>query len=133
MHNVAYYLDRLMDYYNVSTIIDLAKELNTTQSTISSWKQRASVNAVKKKCREVGIYNDIFSDTAFQQYGDSSQQIQNQHNENSSNSVGSSKNEDIDPEILSLCQALNSVADALNKKSELKHELTNLISRLPTL
>lgn len=133
MYDVAFYLDKLMDYYNVSTIIELAKKLETTQSTISSWKQRASINAVKKKCREAGIYNEIFADTIFQQHGNNSQQIQNQQNEHSSNIIGISEKESIDSDILSLCQALNSVANALDKKQELKSELTNLISKLPTL
>ena len=39
----------------------------------------------------------------------------------------------IDNELIPLFQALSSVASALNKKEQLKGELTNLISKLPTL
>ncbi|WP_418178803.1 hypothetical protein ACNSOO_07165 [Aliarcobacter lanthieri] len=36
--------------------------MKTTPQTISNWKSRNSVNAINKKCRELGIYNDIFGD-----------------------------------------------------------------------
>lgn len=53
----------LYDYFNVTTNVDLAEKLNTTQQTITNWKTRNSINAIKKKCRELGIFNDIFRDT----------------------------------------------------------------------
>ena len=37
-------------------------ELNIKQSSLSSWKSRNSINAIRNKCRELGIYNDIFGD-----------------------------------------------------------------------
>ena len=33
-----------------------------SESTVSKWRQRESINAIKKKCRELGIYNEIFGD-----------------------------------------------------------------------
>ena len=39
---------------------DLAMHISVSQQTISKWKQRNSVNAIKKKCIELGIYNEIF-------------------------------------------------------------------------
>ncbi|MFW2441703.1 hypothetical protein ACN4FT_02785 [Aliarcobacter butzleri] len=53
-------IDKMLDYYSVVTYSELAGKINTTQQTISSWKQRNSVNAIKKKCKELGIYNEIF-------------------------------------------------------------------------
>lgn len=53
--------DKLFDFYNVGTISDLAEKINTPQSTISKWRQRSSINAVKRKARELNIYNDIFN------------------------------------------------------------------------
>jgi len=44
----------------VSTIKELGEAINTGASTISNWKQRNSVTALKNKCRELGIYNEIF-------------------------------------------------------------------------
>ena len=55
-------IDKMLDYYSVVTYSELAIKINTTQQTISSWKQRNSVNAIKKKCKELGIYNEIFGD-----------------------------------------------------------------------
>ena len=37
-----------------------------SESTVSKWRQRESVNAIRKKCRELGIYNDIFGDLNMQ-------------------------------------------------------------------
>ena len=37
-----------------------------SESTVSKWRQRESVNAIRKKCRELGIYNDIFCDLNMQ-------------------------------------------------------------------
>ena len=36
--------------------------MNVIQPTISNWKTRNSTNAVKKKCRELDIYSEIFND-----------------------------------------------------------------------
>ncbi|TLS72948.1 hypothetical protein [Aliarcobacter thereius] len=40
----------------------LSNETGIPVSTISSIKQRESITALKKKCRELGIYNEIFGD-----------------------------------------------------------------------
>ena len=45
-------IDKMLDYYSVVTYSELANNINTTQQTISSWKQRNSVSAIKKKCKE---------------------------------------------------------------------------------
>ena len=55
-------IDKLLNYYNVSTYSDLGIKINVSQANISSWKIRNSVNAIKKKCKELGIYNEIFGD-----------------------------------------------------------------------
>ena len=55
-------IEILMDYYNVSSNNELAIKLNMQPSSISSWKNKNSVNAIKKKCRELGIHKEIFGD-----------------------------------------------------------------------
>ena len=55
-------LDRLFNYFEVFTLQDLAKKMNVSQPSISKWKSRNSISAVKKKCRELGIYSEIFGD-----------------------------------------------------------------------
>ncbi len=58
--SVNYLIDKLMDYYSVSTNYQLAEKLGMKSSSISSWKNKKSINAIKKKCRELDIYNEIF-------------------------------------------------------------------------
>lgn len=58
--NVDDVIIKLFKFYKVSTQIELAKILNTAPQTISNWKTGNSIGAIKKKCRELGIYNEIF-------------------------------------------------------------------------
>ena len=132
-----YYFDKIFNFYNVSSIKELSEVINTGASTISNWKQRGSITALKKRCRELGIYNEIFGDSfnTFTQTGANSTQIKTQTNtgENILNSSSLNKDTNIDNEFLPLFEALSSVANALNKKAQLKIELTKLISDLPKL
>lgn len=50
----------LYRYFQVNNNIDLAEKLKISQQTISNWKSRNSLSAIKKKCRELGIYAEIF-------------------------------------------------------------------------
>ncbi|KAB0620203.1 MULTISPECIES: hypothetical protein [Aliarcobacter] len=136
MENVENILDKLYSFYKVGSASELSEKIHTTQQTISNWKIRNSISAVKKKCRELGIYNEIFGDSSvsFTQTGANSTQIKTQNNEKDVfNSSSINKNINIDDEFLPLFQALSSVADVLNKKEQLKVELKKLISKLPIL
>lgn len=62
MLNFIYFYDKLLSFYNVNTLKDLSEVTNIPISTMSSIKQRNSITALKKKCRELGIYNEIFGD-----------------------------------------------------------------------
>lgn len=62
MDNVIDVLERLFNYYKVTNVAQLSQKIETSQATISNWKVRNSINAVKKKCRELNIYNEIFTD-----------------------------------------------------------------------
>ncbi|MDX4067522.1 hypothetical protein Q6A87_06620 [Aliarcobacter skirrowii] len=62
MENVENILDKLYSFYKVGSASELSEKIHTTQQTISNWKIRNSISAVKKKCRELGIYNEIFGD-----------------------------------------------------------------------
>ena len=130
--NIEEIFDSLFDYYNVSTFSQLSQKMNIGQPAISKWKKNNSVAAIKKRCRELGIYNDIFGDsTTFIQTAENSQQIKEQNNSAASYNNVHMTNEDI--ENLELLKALNAMALALNKKDRLKAELTKLISTLPDL
>ena len=60
MENVENALERLYFFYNVANATELSKKINTSKKTISTWKIRNSINALKKKCKEIGIYKEIF-------------------------------------------------------------------------
>jgi len=61
-YNADFYIEKLLNYYDISTISELANLLEIKQTSISSWRARDSVNAIKKKTREKGIYKEIFGD-----------------------------------------------------------------------
>ncbi|WNL30692.1 helix-turn-helix domain-containing protein [Aliarcobacter cryaerophilus] len=137
-------LEKLMLYFNVINYSELAQKIGVAQQNISKWKSRNSVSAIKIKCRELGIYNEIFGDSfnTFTQTGANSQQIKNQNN--TGNGAGAfnyandpktqiDNNLNIDDDLIPLFQALSIVAKALNKKDKLKEKLENLISDLPKL
>lgn len=60
MENVENALERLYSFYNVANATELSKKINTSKKTISTWKIRNSINALKKKCKGIGIYKEIF-------------------------------------------------------------------------
>ena len=130
-------LEKLMLYFHVINYSELAQKIGVAQQNISKWKSRNSVSAIKIKCRELGIYNEIFGDSfnTFSQTGANSTQIKTQTDsgENILNSSSLNKDTNIDNELLPLFEALSSVAIALDKKAQLKIELTKLISDLPKL
>lgn len=60
--NVPHLIDKLMSYFNVATITELAQKLDMSQPEVINWLRINPVNAIKIKCRELGIYNEIFED-----------------------------------------------------------------------
>ena len=55
-------IEKMCFFYDVKTVAELSEKINTSQKTISNWKIRNSIGAIKKKCRELGIYYKIFDD-----------------------------------------------------------------------
>ncbi|UXC30732.1 hypothetical protein N3114_12615 (plasmid) [Aliarcobacter butzleri] len=55
-------IDKLFDYYKAVNEVELSKKMGITNSTISRWKKDKAVEAIKRKCRRLGIYNEIFKD-----------------------------------------------------------------------
>lgn len=130
MENVEHILEKLFEYYNVVNAAELSEKINTSQKTISNWKVRNSTGAVKKKCRELGIYNEIF--------GDLNSNVNNLQNSEFNNSIGvnngdntnmNSKVNNIDENILKLVDTLYSFAKTNNKIDELKTDLSALLPK----
>lgn len=55
-------IQKLMNYYQVFTITELADKMGVSQPSISGWKRNNYIKAIANKCRELGIYNEIFED-----------------------------------------------------------------------
>jgi len=60
VENAEFLIEKLLNFYKVSNVAELSTKINTSQKTISNWKIRNSINAIKKRCRELGIYDEIF-------------------------------------------------------------------------
>lgn len=58
--NIDLIFEKLFDYFSVGSITDLSKKMGIPQSTIAKWKQRKSISAIKKACREQKIFEVIF-------------------------------------------------------------------------
>ena len=126
---------KLYSFFDVKNNLDLANKLETTAQTISNWKSRNSVNAIKKKCRELGIYNEIFGDlnsniNNFQNSKNNVAQIFGGENQNNYNAdIKSKSNVTIDENILKLIEIMYSYASKHNKIDELKTDLSSLLPK----
>ena len=145
LSHAEYLIDKLKEYFEATTINELAEKIGVSQPTISAWKNRNSVGAIKNICKDFGIYHEIFEteesintlnqiternkkSTVFNQHGANSQQIQNQYNEGDGVKIGGNS---IENEFQPLFDALVSIAKALKKEDILKNELKKLMSELP--
>jgi len=63
MNEAEYYIEKLLEYYNVNTLNELAEKLGMSQPSISAWKKNNYISAIKKRCRQLGIYSEIFQNT----------------------------------------------------------------------
>lgn len=62
MFNADILIQKMMVFYNVFTISELANVIGVSQPSISGWKRNNYTKAIANKCRELGIYNEIFGD-----------------------------------------------------------------------
>lgn len=120
---------KLYSFFDVKNNLDLANKLETTAQTISNWKSRNSVNAIKKKCRELGIYNHIFGDlnSNINNFQNSTNGIAQVFGEAKNEQIGNKSN--IDENILKLIDTLYSFAKTNNKIDELKTDLSSLLPK----
>ena len=89
-------INKLFDFFETNSTSELADKIKVSQPTISKWKNRNSINAIKKKCRELGIYDEIF-DNSNQQivHNNFGQNAQNVDGDQNFNSDSTKKNYDI--------------------------------------
>lgn len=135
MYNAEILIQKLMSFYNVFTISELANIIGVSQPSISGWKKNNYVKAIANKCRELGIYNEIFGDlnsniNNFQNSKNNVAQIFGGENQNNYNpDIKSKSNVTIDENILKLVDTLYSFAKTNNKIDELKTDLSSLLPK----
>lgn len=130
--NINVVFDKLFDYYQINSLVELAHKLGVSQPALSQWKTRNAISAVKKRCRELGIYNEIFGD-----FNSNINNFQNSNNtlSDSSSLLDFSDNKNITnnqsnfsiPETILI--ELNSLFERIKIKAE-KDEDKNLIKKI---
>ena len=113
-----HYFEKLFNFYNVSTIKELSEKIGISASTISAWNQRKSISALKKACRELKIYNDIFGniDNKILETLNKQEEIKNS----------------IDEDTMFHIQNLFTIAKRKNLLKELKTELSMMYLKYST-
>ena len=126
--NINDIFERLFNYFQASTIRELSEKINMSESTVSKWRQRESVNAIRKKCRELGIYNDIFGDLNMQNI--QNQIIDTQNGINSFNNFAESNKQKIiskdilqDEEVIKVIKSITPIIedDKIKKDDFIKY------------
>ena len=113
-------INKLMTYFNVFSMHELATKLEISQPAISKWKKNNSVIAIKKRCRELGIYDEIF--------GDIDNKILETLNIEQQNEIKNS----IDEDTMFHIQNLFTIAKRKNLLKELKTELSMMYLKYST-
>lgn len=133
MNEINEIFDKLFSFFDVSTITELAQKLEMSQPAVTNWQRRNSISAIKKRCRELGIYNEIFGDlnsntNNFQNSTNVvAQDFSNNSNAHHTQNIGNKPN--IDENILKLIDTLYSFAKTNNKIDELKTDLSALLPK----
>lgn len=60
MNDIDMILNKLLEYYDIDTMAELSNILEVSQPTISKWKTRNAIIPIKRRCKELGIYDEIF-------------------------------------------------------------------------
>ncbi|MDN5107565.1 helix-turn-helix domain-containing protein [Aliarcobacter butzleri] len=124
MENVENILERLYSFYKVAGASELSEKINTTQQTISNWKKRNSISAIKKKCRELGIYREIFKDEIKQAEDLILKVLKKEEEDERKNSI--------DEDTMFHIQNLFIIAKKKNLLKELKTELSMMYLKYST-
>lgn len=129
-------IQKMMNFYTVFTMKELSEKIGISQQAISKWKNNNSIVAIKKKCRELGIYNEIFGDlnsniNNFQNSKNNVAQIFGGENTNTQHNYNADikANNTIDINILKLIEMMYSYASEHNKIDELKTDLSALLPK----
>ena len=120
-------IQKMMNFYTVFTMKELSEKIGISQQAISKWKNNNSIVAIKKKCRELGIYNEIFGDlnTNINHFQNSNinkafDLSSNSHSQDSINIGNNPICEQISKMNQTIVSSFINVYDKLEKKGDLK-------------
>lgn len=113
-----------MDFYQVSTFTELSKLLDIGQPAITKWKKNNSISAIKRKCRELGIYREIFKDEISKAEALILETLNKQKEDERKNSI--------DEDTMFHIQNLFIIAKKKNLLKELKTELSMMYLKYST-
>ncbi len=68
MNDINSILNKLLEYYDIDTMAELSEILKVSQPTISKWKSRNTIIPIKRKCKEIGIYEKIFDNNTLDDF-----------------------------------------------------------------
>ena len=127
MNEIEFYIEKLLNYFNVTTISDLAEVMEIKQSSISSWKIRNSISAIRKKCRELGIYKEIFGE--LNDFSNSNYNLNNHSSliDNSTNKYISTQITNIPDNLMFELNSLFSRITDENLKKEISYKIEDFI------
>jgi hypothetical protein len=61
-NDASMYVQKMLDFYKVDSITKLSEIINISVPSISNWRKYNYIKAIKTKCKDIGIYREIFGD-----------------------------------------------------------------------
>lgn len=133
MNDIDMILNKLLEYYDIDTMAELSNILEVSQPTISKWKTRNAIIPIKRRCKELGIYDEIFGvlNSNINNFQNSTNVVAQDfsNNSNAQHSQAFGNKTDIDKNILKLIDTLYSFAKENHKIEELKTDLSVLLTK----
>ena len=128
------FFDKILNFYEVKSVTDLAEKLNVTRSTVSGWKNRKASGAILEYLfnNDLKALHFIFGNEKINNFQNSKNALAQAFggkNTNNYNENIQSDNVEIDKNILKLVDTLYSFAKDNNKIDELKTDLSSLLPK----
>mgnify|MGYP003400335876 FL=1 len=128
------FFNKILNFYEVKSVTDLAEKLNVTRSTVSGWKNRQASGAILEYLfnNDLKALHFIFGNEKINNFQNSKNALAQAFggkNTNNYNENIQSDNVEIDKNILKLVDTLYSFAKDNNKIDELKTDLSSLLPK----
>ena len=128
------FFNKILNFYEVKSVTDLAEKLNVTRSTVSGWKNRQASGAILEYLfnNDLKALHFIFGNEKINNFQNSKNALAQAFggkNTNNYNQNIQSDNVEIDKNILKLVDTLYSFAKDNNKIDELKTDLSSLLPK----